>query len=80
MSLWKATSSDLPVSLFGIRGRPHGCSQGIARLALARALYPDADILLLDDQLAAVDKSVAIHLLDTIIQGNRTVLISKSSL
>jgi ATP-binding cassette, subfamily C (CFTR/MRP), member 4 len=35
-----------------------------ARLSLARALYRDADIYLLDDPLSAVDSEVARHLLE----------------
>jgi ABC-type multidrug transport system fused ATPase/permease subunit len=33
-----------------------------ARISLARALYSEADILLLDDPLSAVDASVGKHL------------------
>jgi ATP-binding cassette subfamily C (CFTR/MRP) protein 1 len=38
-----------------------------ARVALARALYVDADVFLLDDVLAAVDRHVQRHLLQSII-------------
>ncbi|XP_021347493.1 multidrug resistance-associated protein 7-like isoform X2 [Mizuhopecten yessoensis] len=40
-----------------------------ARLALARALYKDKDVYLLDDPLAAVDAHVAQHLYDKCIMG-----------
>ena len=35
-----------------------------ARISLARALYMDADIYLLDDPLSAVDASVSRHLFE----------------
>ena len=35
-----------------------------ARLNLARAVYADADIILMDDPLAAVDVNVGRHLFD----------------
>lgn len=40
-----------------------------ARLSLARALYVDADIYLLDDPLSAVDSRVARHLYENAICG-----------
>ncbi|OCT79575.1 ATP-binding cassette sub-family C member 10 [Xenopus laevis] len=40
-----------------------------ARLALARAVYQDKDMYLLDDPLAAVDADVAAHLMDKCILG-----------
>ncbi|KAM6971998.1 ATP-binding cassette sub-family C member 10 [Aplochiton taeniatus] len=40
-----------------------------ARLALARAVYSDKDIYLLDDPLAAVDADVALHLMQRCIMG-----------
>merc|ERR1711990_1395412 len=40
-----------------------------ARVGLARAIYSDADIYLLDDPLAAVDSKVASRLYDTCING-----------
>ena len=35
-----------------------------ARISLARAIYHDADIYLLDDPLSAVDSAVGKHLFD----------------
>lgn len=49
-----------------------------ARLALARALYYDADILLLDDPLSAVDVKVAKKIYERVIlalKGKKTVLL-----
>uniref|UniRef100_UPI00398E4D16 ATP-binding cassette sub-family C member 10 isoform X2 n=1 Tax=Pristiophorus japonicus TaxID=55135 RepID=UPI00398E4D16 len=49
-----------------------------ARIALARAVYMDKDLYLLDDPLAAVDQHVASHLLDLCILGilkNKTVIL-----
>ncbi|XP_069104134.1 ATP-binding cassette sub-family C member 4-like isoform X2 [Argopecten irradians] len=40
-----------------------------ARVSLARALYMDADIYLLDDPLSAVDAAVGRHLFENVIQG-----------
>ncbi|XP_072516288.1 ATP-binding cassette sub-family C member 10 [Salminus brasiliensis] len=40
-----------------------------SRLALARAVYMDKDIYLLDDPLAAVDADVALHLMEKCILG-----------
>ncbi|KAL5005221.1 hypothetical protein ScPMuIL_018677 [Solemya velum] len=45
-----------------------------ARVSLARALYMDADIYLLDDPLSAVDAAVGRHLFNTVIRG---MLINK---
>ena len=39
------------------------------RLNIARAIYFDADILLLDDPLSAVDPHVGRHLFDKAIRG-----------
>jgi len=50
-----------------------------ARLALARAVYSDADIYLLDDPLSAVDSKVASQLFDNAICGmlrNKTVILA----
>ena len=38
-----------------------------ARVNLARAVYHDADIFLLDDPLSAVDASVARHIFDKLV-------------
>ena len=40
-----------------------------ARVNLARAVYRDADVYLLDDPLSAVDTAVAKHLFDKCIRG-----------
>lgn len=48
-----------------------------ARLALARALYADADIYLLDDPISAVDSKVARKIFEKVIlemQGKKTIL------
>ena len=48
-----------------------------ARLALARAVYKNADIYLLDDVLAAVDPEIATELVDNCIfklLKNKTVV------
>ncbi|KAJ2849803.1 Canalicular multispecific organic anion transporter 2 [Coemansia brasiliensis] len=41
-----------------------------ARLALARAIYNDADIYILDDILSAVDAQVERHLIEHVLAGN----------
>ncbi|KAJ2849816.1 ABC transporter C member 13 [Coemansia brasiliensis] len=41
-----------------------------ARLALARAIYNDADIYILDDILSAVDAQVERHLVEHVLAGN----------
>lgn len=46
------------------------------RVSLARAVYSDADIYLLDDPLSAVDSHVAKHIFDKVI-GPEGVLASK---
>ncbi|XP_078254928.1 ATP-binding cassette sub-family C member 10 [Rhinoraja longicauda] len=49
-----------------------------ARVALARAVYMDKDVYLLDDPLAAVDADVANHLMKNCILGflkNKTVIL-----
>lgn len=49
------------------------------RVSLARAVYDDADIYLLDDPLSAVDARVGRHLFDQVI-GNRGLLRNKVGL
>lgn len=46
------------------------------RVSLARAVYSDADIFLLDDPLSAVDAHVAKHIFDQVI-GPEGVLAGK---
>ncbi|KAI9475097.1 P-loop containing nucleoside triphosphate hydrolase protein [Coemansia mojavensis] len=53
-----------------------------ARLALARAIYNDADIYILDDILAAVDAQVEKHIIDNVLLGiikdNTRILVTHS--
>ncbi|XHG05673.1 hypothetical protein AWENTII_008891 [Aspergillus wentii] len=51
-----------------------------ARVALARAMYSDASILLLDDPLAAVDKAVADRLFTSVVQLGKTVVLVTNQL
>ena len=56
-----------------------------ARVSLARALYADADVYLLDDVLSAVDAHVGRHLVDqalgaTLVANGRTVLLASHQL
>ena len=49
-----------------------------ARLALARALYVDADIYLLDDPISAVDSKVAKKIFENVIhelKGEKTLVL-----
>lgn len=46
------------------------------RVSLARAVYHDTDIYLLDDPLSAVDSNVGKHLFDKVI-GNTGLLKNK---
>ena len=49
-----------------------------ARLALARALYADADIYLLDDPISAVDSKVAKKIYENVIlgfKGKKTIVL-----
>ena len=49
-----------------------------ARISLARAIYREADIYLLDDPLSAVDVHVATHLFDLCLKGflaGKTILL-----
>lgn len=55
-------------TLVGERGAALSGGQR-ARVALARAVYRDADIYLLDDPLSAVDAHVAKHLFEGCVQG-----------
>ena len=50
-------------TLIGERGASLSGGQR-ARVSLARAIYHDADIYLLDDPLSAVDTSVGRHIFD----------------
>ncbi|KAK3605631.1 hypothetical protein CHS0354_027297 [Potamilus streckersoni] len=56
------------LTLIGDRGVSLSGGQR-ARVSLARALYMDADIYLLDDPLSAVDSSVGKHLFERVVQG-----------
>ncbi len=50
-----------------------------ARINLARAVYSNADIYLLDDPISAVDAKVARKIYDNVIRGllrDKTVLMS----
>ena len=49
-----------------------------ARISLARALYFDADILLLDDPISAVDSRVGGSIFDNVImklKGEKTIIL-----
>ena len=72
----KASQMDKDLQLFGygiytaIGERGVDLSGGQkARISLARALYADADIILLDDPLSAVDTKVARRIFDECIRG-----------
>ena len=62
------TMPDGDSTLIGDRGVSLSGGQR-ARISLARALYMEADIYLLDDPLSAVDASVGRHLFERVIQG-----------
>ena len=47
-----------------------------SRISLARAVYADADIYLLDDPLSAVDMNVSDHLFKNVI-GSKGILKNK---
>lgn len=56
-----------------------------ARIALARAVYRDADVYLLDDPLSAVDSHVALHLYEQCILRlcftyNKCIVLATNSL
>ena len=53
-----------------------------ARVSLARALYSDHNLILLDDIFSAVDSHVAKQLLDTVtsLKGSRTVVLATNSM
>ena len=59
---------DGDLTLVGERGVTLSGGQK-ARVNLARAVYRDADVYLLDDPLSAVDTAVAGHLFDKCIRG-----------
>jgi len=59
---------DGDATLVGARGVTLSGGQR-ARVALARAIYSDADVYLLDDPLSAVDMRVARHIFDHCIRG-----------
>jgi ABC-type multidrug transport system fused ATPase/permease subunit len=83
----RACCLDIDLSLFGPSGdltmigeRGVNLSGGQkARVSLARALYIDADIYLLDDPLAAVDRTVAKKIYDQCI-GPRGLISKKTRL
>ncbi|XP_052777823.1 ATP-binding cassette sub-family C member 4-like [Mya arenaria] len=56
------------LTLIGDRGVSLSGGQK-ARLSLARALYMDADVYLLDDPLSAVDTAVGRHIFQRVVQG-----------
>ena len=58
-----AKLSDDDLTLVGERGVTLSGGQK-ARINLARAIYHDADIYLLDDPLSAVDSAIAMHLFE----------------
>ncbi len=45
---------------------------------MARALYRDADIYLLDDPLSAVDVKVSKHLFERYVEDNRWIIENKN--
>ncbi|XP_048764978.2 ATP-binding cassette sub-family C member 4-like isoform X2 [Ostrea edulis] len=63
-----AVMPDGDSTLIGDRGVSLSGGQR-ARVSLARALYMDADIYLLDDPLSAVDSVVSHHLFEKVIKG-----------
>ncbi|WAR27448.1 MRP4-like protein [Mya arenaria] len=56
------------LTLIGDRGVSLSGGQR-ARVSLARALYMDADVYLLDDPLSAVDTAVGRHIFENVVQG-----------
>jgi len=47
------------------------------RVSLARAVYQDCDIYLLDDPLSAVDSHVGKHIFEQVISGETALLRDK---
>ena len=48
-------------------------------MELARAIYPNCDILLLDDPFSSVSSDMAIDMLDGIINGNDKIVLFVSN-
>lgn len=64
-------------NMFGVQGLNLSGGQK-QRVSLARAVYRDADVYLLDDPLSAVDTHVGQHIFDRVI-GPKGLLKTKAS-